>query len=197
LQQPCIPFPSNTAFRKHTPNTFSILACTWPPPCAAHLALAALLVSVCIAIPPPGAQVLPSSVFDSLSSLQFVAFDRYPCCLRAHSVTVPQPLSRHRTFDLDLPQETLASSLPCMRRACTSLTYIPDPPTVLRVNVISIDALHTNCVHRSVNGHQDTVYHIDRIVCLACWDSLGGILGIGVGGLSDEGRGIARALVLS
>jgi hypothetical protein len=46
----------------------------------------------------PGAQVLPSSVFDSLSSLQFVAFDRYLCRLHAHSVAIPQPQSQHRTF---------------------------------------------------------------------------------------------------
>jgi hypothetical protein len=65
-------------------------------------------------------------------------------------------------------RKTSASTLLRMRRACTSLVCITDPPTVHRVNVITIDALHTNCVHGNANARHDTAYCIgsDRTSCL-------------------------------
>ncbi len=48
-----------------------------PTPPGSWLALVALLAALSAATDPPGSVVLPRSVFDNLSSIQFTAFNRY------------------------------------------------------------------------------------------------------------------------
>ena len=172
MQSHHIPALSNTTFRQHTTphSAFSFLACTWSLLCAArawpswpcwslsawHLPHPApkCCQTLCLTASPQSD--LPPSIGI------FVVCGRIPLpWLSRYRFT--EPLTSTST------RKTSASALPCTRRVLTSLICISDPPTVHRVNVISIDALHTNYVHGSVKGHQDTVYHIDRIVCLACW----------------------------